>query len=309
MDNLTTLLDRKEYGLVLDLTDGSDDPKALYCRISAYLGLGKAKEAMEILENKRELLYKDSPLRCLRCNFELRFILGEFDEAYDDAKYFSSLPYVSQEVEEELNSLEKKIRYNERQSSLKNKYSEEDVRRLLLNGKDVYELMALLSSFNDARTIYYSETLCQMLEKNQSNIVKTYGLLLLVKAKYPKEIHFSKKGKEHVLIPSGMVLPFEGKEAKELLSLLQKETKDPSLFSIAKDLINNIMFELYPENIFETYPVGLMLVSLVNIAHSYLRSSFDDSPLLEKYGLKKEEVDKTQEKLLSILNEAEQINV
>lgn len=309
MDNLTTLLDRKEYQLVLDLTENNDDAKALYCRISAYLGLGKAKEAMKILEDKREILYKDSPLRCLRSNFELRFILNEYDEAYEDAKYFSSLPYVSQEVEEELRSLEKKIRYNERQSSLKSKYSEEEVTNLLLNGKDVYEIMALLSSFNDAKTIYYSETICKMIEKNESNIVKTYGLLLLVKAKYPKKIHFSKNAKTYDLIPSEIRLPFEEKEAKELLSLLEKETKDPSASSIAKNIINNVMFELYPENIFKKYSVGMVLVVLVNIAYSYLRSSFDDSLLLEKYGIDKKEMDSVQEELLAILKNAEQINV
>ncbi len=309
MDNLTTLLDRKEYKLVLDLTENNDDAKALYCRISAYLGLGKAKEAMEILEAKREILYKDSPLRCLRSNFELRFILNEYDEAYDDAKYFSSLPYVSQEVEEELRSLEKKIRYNERQSSLKSKYSEEEVTDLLLNGKDVYEIMALLSSFNDAKTIYYSETICKMIEKSDSNLVKTYGLLLLVKAKFPKNVHFSKNNVSYDLTPSKMCLPFEEKEAKELLSLLEKETKDPSASSIAKNIMNNVMFELYPENIFKKYSVAMMLVVLVNVAYSYLRSSFDDSALLEKYGVDKKEADSVQEELLAILKNAEQINV
>lgn len=309
MDNLTSLLNKKEYELVLELSKGNDDPEALYCRISAFLNLGKAKEAMDLVEKKREILWNASPLKCLKANFELRFILEEYDEAYADADYFISLPYVSQEVEEVLRSLNKSIRYSERQSSLKKNYSDEEVEKILLEGKDQYEIISLLTSFNDAKAIYYSSKIITMIKTTKSNIVKTYGLMLLIKAKYPKEIIFDKNGQTYHITPSEELLPYERKETKDLLEMIQKEVKDPSLFNIAKNILNNFMFELFPENILNKGSLNVYCVALVNLSNSYLQSKADINPLLEKYGLSQKEVDDTQNFISETLNKAEQIKV
>ncbi len=309
MDNLTSLLNKKEYELVLELSKGNDDPEALYCRISALLNLGKAKEAMDLIEKKREILWNASPLKCLKANFELRFILEEYDEAYADADYFTSLPYVSQEVEEVLRSLNKSIRYNERQSSLKKNYSDEDVGRILLEGKDQYEIISLLTSFNDAKAIYYSSKIVTMIKTTKSNIVKTYGLMLLIKAKYPNEIVFDKNGQTYHLMPSKELLPYEKKETKDLLDMIQREVKDPSLFNIAKNILNNFMFELFPENILNEDSLNTYCVALVNLSNSYLQSKVDINPLLEKYRLSQKEVDDAKNFISETLNKAEQIKV
>ena len=309
MDNLVTLLDRKEYQLVLDLSQGSKEPSALFCRISAYLGLGKAKEAMEIVEKHKDILWKDSPLKCLKANFELRFLLEEFDEAYEDEKYYSSLPYVSQEVEEYLRSLPQRIRYNERQSSLKKNYSEEEVRESLLHPKDTYEVMSLLSSFNDAKTIYYAPSLLEMLKTSSSNIVKTYGFMLLVKAKYPSEVSFRKNGDDFHIIPCKFLLPFEEEKAKTLVAMLQKEMKDPSMFHIATTLLNNYMFELYPLSIFDASSLENIFACFVILSHEYLQSSLDEDAFLKERSLPKEEVETLKKEVSLILKKAEQMKV
>ena len=309
MDNLVTLLDRKEYQLVLDLSEGSKDSSSLFCRISAYLGLGKPKEAREIVEKNKEILWQDSPLKCLKANFELRFLLEEFDEAYEDEKYFSSLPYVSQEVEEYLRSLPQRIRYNERQSSLKKNYSEEDVRETLLHPKDTYEAMSLLSSFNDAKTIFYADSLLEMLKTSTSNIVKTYGFMLLVKANYPLEVSFEKNGESFHMIPCKTLLPFEEEKAKTLVSMLQKEMKDPSLFHIATTLLNNYMFELYPLSIFDKYSLENLFACFVILSHEYLQSAFDEETFLKDNFLQKEEVELIKKDISSVLKKAEQMKV
>ncbi len=309
MDNLTTLLNKKEYELVLELTKGNDDPDAIFCRISAFLNLGKAKDAMDLIEKKRQILWDRAPLKCLKANFELRFILEEYDEAYSDADYFTSLPYVSQEVEEVLRSLTKRIRYNERQSSLKKNYSDEDVNALLLGNGDQYEIISLLTSFNDAKTIYFSSKIVQMIKTSNSNIVKTYGLLLLIKAKYPNEITFDKNGHSYTMNPSKENLPYEKEETKKLLSMVQKEVKDPSLFNIAKDILNNFMFELFPEDVLSKYSLNTYCVALVNLSNSYLQSKTDLSPLLEKYGISQKEMEEAKNFIFDTLKNAEQIKV
>lgn len=214
MDNLTTLLNKKQYDLVLELSKGNDDPEVLFCRISAFLNLGKANEAMDLVEKKRNILWEASPVKCLKANFELRFILNEYDEAYKDADYFKSLPYVSQEVEEYLRTLDESIRFSERQSSIKTNYTDEEIEEILLGNGDEYEKISILTSFNDAKVIYHSQKIVKMISLSNSNIVKTYGLMLLVKAKYPKEISFSKNGVDCKIIPAKEVLPYERKRSE-----------------------------------------------------------------------------------------------
>ncbi len=45
MDSLKTLMDKKQYDLVLKLTENSQDSLALFYRLSAMLATGKSEEA------------------------------------------------------------------------------------------------------------------------------------------------------------------------------------------------------------------------------------------------------------------------
>ena len=80
MDNYKTLLEKKEYDLLLSLTEGDLSPAGLSYRASAYLAKGDAKQAFNILNAHRDELYKVSPLKTMKSIFELRFILKEFEE-------------------------------------------------------------------------------------------------------------------------------------------------------------------------------------------------------------------------------------
>ncbi len=264
---------------------------------------------MDLVEKKRDILWKASPVKCLKANFELRFILNEYDEAYNDATYFESLPYVSQEVEEYLRSLDESIRFSERQSSLKTNYSDDEIEEILLGDGDDYEKISILSSFNDAKTIYHSQKIVKMIALVNSNIVKTYGLLLLVKARYPKEISFSKNGKDYRIVPMNETLPYERKEAKYLLYIIQKEMKDPSLYNIAKNILNNYMFEDFPLDPFKGKDLNLYYLALVNLSLEYLHSKMDLAPFLTKYSLKEEDVRKISDEISETLKKAEQIKV
>lgn len=309
MDSLVTLLNQKRYDLVLDLTKNATDADSVFCRISALLALKRSEEAMDLIIEKRQILWEKSPLRTLKANFELRFILQQFDEAYDDAAYFSSLPYVSQEVEECLHSLGKTIRYNERQSSMKFTYSEEEVRNILATSTDSYEIISLLSSFNDAKATYFASSLKELLIRSESSIVKTYALMLLIKIKYPEKISFEKNSQQYNVIPKDLLLPFQEDNAKKLSEDIKKEVKDPSLFNIANSLLNNYTFELFPSSIFEKYEEKTYLASFVNLAHKYLQQEYDSKELLERLSLNEENVFLCQKEIEDTLAKIEKITV
>ena len=56
MDSLKTLMDKKQYDLVLKLTENSQDSLALFYRLSAMLATGKSEEALTLIKEKRQIL-------------------------------------------------------------------------------------------------------------------------------------------------------------------------------------------------------------------------------------------------------------
>ena len=93
MDNYKTLLEKGEYELVEQLTRLSKKPKELLYRLSALLSLSRYEEAVDILVSDRDILWKENPVLTLKVNFEVRFALKEFDEAYEDLAYFQNIRY------------------------------------------------------------------------------------------------------------------------------------------------------------------------------------------------------------------------
>ena len=193
------------------------------------------------------------------------------------------------------------------------------VRKDIIEGKlDIDSLQEKKLEIIDAYSHYMQmkvltneefDSLLEMLKTSTSNIVKTYGFMLLVKAKYPLEVSFEKNGENFHMIPCKTLLPFEEEKAKTLVSMLQKEMKDPSLFHIATTLLNNYMFELYPLSIFDKYSLENLFACFVILSHEYLQSAFDEETFLKDNFLQKEEVELVKKDVSSVLKNAEQMKV
>ena len=61
MDSLKSLMDRKDYELVIKLTENSQDINYLFYRISAFLALGRGEAALETIKNNRMILQGTTP--------------------------------------------------------------------------------------------------------------------------------------------------------------------------------------------------------------------------------------------------------
>ena len=106
MDSLKTLMDKKQYDLVIKLTENSNDSIALFYRLSALLVVGKSEDALNLIKTKRLILQNKLAL-LIKFHIEILCLLGRFDEAYSELKYYEDLPYESQEVEEILREMPK----------------------------------------------------------------------------------------------------------------------------------------------------------------------------------------------------------
>ena len=147
MDSLKSLMDKRQYDLVIKLTEDSQDMNYLFYRISALLATGRGEEALSVIKKNREILQGDLSL-LMKVHIEILCLLNNFDEAYEEIKYYENLPYVSQEVEEMIRDLPKLVREEEKKS-LSSRELSNDVLRERLKSND--ETVVLPAPFGPIR--------------------------------------------------------------------------------------------------------------------------------------------------------------
>lgn len=296
MDSLKTLIVKKQYALVLDLTKKSHDIDSISFRISAYLGLGQLKEALALIK-KYKTQFKDGLFNVMKVHFEVLLTLQKYDEAYEELKYYQNLPYISQEVEEYLHDATNMIRTHERRNNTNQQQSKEEIVATLQNEQDSLVLLTALSNVRNYNILEFSDLLIWFMKrKNINTFVSTYPLFLLVSGGYDKEISFSKNGKEYAVVPKELEPPFTNKNYYPLIGIIEQTAKDPSVSEVAVSLLNELIIILYPENIFD-YEINLLAGALLAIAYDHFQIARDDRALSSRLNI---EIAKMQDLAVSL---------
>jgi hypothetical protein len=303
MDSLKTLIEKKQYDLVLDLTKDSKDPTSTIYRISALLGLQKPKEALDLFLRVREELYKQSPLKTIQNDFELRFINNDFDGAYADLDLFKDKPYVSQEVEEYLRLLPSLIRKNERDSELNVDKSDDELINVLENSKDDYEILSTLSFLENRDLAPFISSLKKLLISSHHPSVKTFGLLLLVSKHYQGEVNFLKGKKEYHLVPEKLDAPFSGLVFDGFISNLKNMAKNPSASQVAISILSDYIIDEYPEPVIKESTDYTLMLALLKISGEYLHDDLQIEDLIKEHNLTMKDVTSLADKISKTLKE------
>ena len=98
MDSLKTLMDKKQYDLVIKITENSEDSLSLFYRLSALLAVSRINDALALIKEKRQVLLT-KPAILMKIHIEILCLLGKFDEAYEELNYYKELPYENQQTE------------------------------------------------------------------------------------------------------------------------------------------------------------------------------------------------------------------
>ena len=247
MDSLKTLMDKKQYDLVIKLTENSNDSIALFYRLSALLAVGKSEDALNLIKSKRLILQNKLSL-LIKFHIEILCLLGHFDEAYAELKYYEDLPYESQEVEEILRSMPTYIRDQEKASFGNRRIDEDEIRQRLMSKNDE-EVLAALDEIKSLPINNYLLNILKLMNSHPRQVIRSFALLLLVNAKYDKEVQFLHFDKLVTVNPSKLPDPFSvpGFDSLESLSFaLQNEYHDPSVAQNALHVISSYLLYVYP---------------------------------------------------------------
>ena len=291
MDSLKSLMDRKEYDLVLRLTKNSTDPNELFYRISAFLGSGKYQEALECIETNKAILQKDL-LLLMRVHIEILCILGQFDDAYAALEYYKNLPYESQQVEELLKDLPEMIRLEERKRYTTSILDEDELIKKLGSNEQNDVLMAI-DSVREREIGPYLSAINKVMLNFPKQSIRSFALLLLVQKKVDKELKFKHMDNIITVNPSKLEPPFIGDDFNDFVRDLNNALKDPSLAETAIQLISTYIIYIYPDKLSVNH--DLLISALYLLANEYLQSK--DSKDLEEISLEYD-VDPEEIKLL-----------
>jgi hypothetical protein len=287
MESLKELIEKKEYQRVLELTKESKDAEALFCRVSAYLGLGRYQDARILLVKERDALWAKNPILTMKATFETRFGLEEFDEAYQDEEDFANRPYISQEVEEVLRGLKEYIRKAERASYSKRPKSEEKIREELTSDVDDFTLLQTLGQIQKDPTPYLKE-IREIATSGRNSMLRTFALLLLVGANDKSLLCFSKNGKDYEVSPAALTRPYSGPRFQQFIALLEGASRNTSIVQSAHALFDNYVLSLYPEDALDK-DLSLLVAALLILAGRYLHSDPEAHDFFHKHEINEEE--------------------
>ena len=303
MDSLKTLMDKKQYDLVLKLTENSQDSLALFYRLSAMLATGRSEDALKLIKDKRQILLA-KPGVLMKIHIELLCLLGKFDEAYSELRYYQELPYENQETEELLNSLPKYIREEEIKVYKRQEVGQDELRKKLLSKNDV-DVLSALDAVRGQSLESFLLPIINILKNYPKQLVRTFALLLLVAKKYDKKVEFLHGDKLIEVIPSELdepfIIPGLG-NIDDLSSLFQNEYHDPSLSQNAINVLSSYMVYIYPNKV--NYSKEELLVVFGYIAKELLQNKDNDlDKLCEKHGLDKQEIKEEVNKIKAHLED------
>ena len=248
MDSLKSLMDRKDYELVIKLTENSQDINYLFYRISAFLALGKGERALATIKANRKILEGDLSL-LVKIHIEILCLLNNFDEAYEELKYYENLPYESQEVEEILRAMPNYIRNAEKESFRSKNIDEDELnKRLMCDNEE--EVLGALDQIKSLSLNNFLPNVLKLISSHPRQFIRTFALLLLVHSNYNHEVEFLHINKVKKVNPSLLPEPFVVPGFKDLNAItnaFMKEYRDPTIMQNALQELSSYLLFIYPE--------------------------------------------------------------
>lgn len=250
MDSLKSLLDQKNYELVLKLTEGSEAPNDLFYRISAFIYLGKYEDALYVIQDHQKIL-EGNLVSLVNAHINLLCVLGRFEQARTVLDYYNNLPYQSQVVEETLRKMPEVIELEEKKQTTLKFYDNEQIEQYLKSDKDEDVLIGLDTVRN--RDIFtFLPIIQEVMVKHPRQMIRSYSLMLLVQKEVDRELKMNSNGEIIDVNPKHLNPPFTSVVFNDTIRLIDSEYKDPTLSQSATQLFSEYEMYLYPRSLKDT---------------------------------------------------------
>ncbi|MDY0100977.1 MAG: hypothetical protein WCZ47_00670 [Bacilli bacterium] len=291
MDSLKELFAKKEYELILSLTNKSHDALSLYYRLESFFHLEQFEKAIALIK-KENNHFKEYTFEMMQIHFASLIKLKLYEEAYQIVKHYENFPYISQEVEEYLSSAPQMIRNYELKNRPKPLLSDEQLETMLLHPKDENDLIIALENIRQRKVSNFFKPLRKLIVGNvASNFIKTFALMLLIENKDGKEITFTKNEKTFSLIPKDINLLDYNLLEEDLFDDIETLTKNTTIRDVSRQLFDQLFFLLFPDVVANIDETNLLTGSLIVLAGEYLKTQINLDDIILKLQLNKNELE------------------
>ncbi len=272
MDSLKTLMDKKQYELVLKITENSQDSLSLFYRLSALLAVNRINDALSLIKEKRQYLIS-KPGILMKIHIEILCMMAKFDEACEELNYYKELPYENQQTEELLRYLPKYIREEELKFYKRREVGQEEIRKKLLSKNDT-DVLTALDAIRGQDLQAFLLPILNILKTYPRQMIRSYALLLLVAKSYDKVVSFLSQGQLIEIKPSELkdpfVLPNIG-DIEAISQLFQNAFHNPSLAQNAINILSSYLIYIYPNSI--NYSADQLIVIFGFLAEDLLKTN------------------------------------
>jgi hypothetical protein len=245
MDSLKTLMDKKDYELVLKLTESSRIANDLFYRIASFTALNKPEEALKVINDNKSILETELPV-LMKMHIELLVNLDRYDEAKSELEGYEELPYFSQVAEEQFISLKKYISEAEKNHIKGNNFISDDQIRSYLASKDDELILAGLQSLKDKDLRNYISSLIPLLVGDTKQSIKSLALMTLVDKKWDHPVKFFHNDAIIEVVPRDLTPPFVNDDFKNVIVRMSNKYKDPVVLNNAIELLSTYIIYNYP---------------------------------------------------------------
>lgn len=303
MDSLKTLMDKKQYELVLKITENSEDSLSLFYRLSALLAVNRINDALALIKQKRQILLT-KPAILMKIHIEILCLLGKFDEAYEELNYYKELPYENQQTEELLRYLPKYIREEELKVYKHREVGQDEIRKKLLS-KDDNDVLSALDAVRDQPLENFLLPIFNILKTYPKQMIRAFALLLLVAKKYDKVVSYLYLDKIIEVKPSTLGDPFVIDGVGDISSIsqaLQNAYHNPSLVQNAVSILSSYLVYTYPNK--PQYTLDELIVIFGYLAEDLLQiSDYDLVGLCEKRKLDLDKIKKESAEIKELMKD------
>ena len=272
MDSLKTLIDQKNYELVIKLTERSESVNDLFYRISAFIYLGKYEEALFVIQDHQKIL-ESNLASLINAHINLLCALSRFDQAYTVLDYYNNLPYQSQVVEEVLRKMPEVIELEEKKQSKIRFYDDEQLEAYLKSDK-VEDILIGLDTVIHRDVLSFLPLLQEIMLNNPKQMLRSYTLMLLVQKEVDRPLKMKSVDEIIEVNPKHINPPFTSVVFNSTVKIMDQEYKDPSLAQSAAQLFSEYEMYLYPRSIKES-PKDLAAAFYI-IARKYANQPVND---------------------------------
>ena len=272
MDTIKSLMDKREYKLVIKLTENSQGVNDLFYRVSAFVGDGQYEAALNCIQSHRKILEKRLSL-LMKMHMSILCALGLFDVAYKELEYYKNLPYESQETEEMLAKIPDYIRAEERKMLQRQSQISDEELIKLLHAPDVQDTLGALDLIKERNIKNFLPALKSLMVEHKVQSVRSFALLVLVSGEINEVVKFSHKGEIIEVNPSELSAPFKGEDFNFFTKKLELSFKNPSLLETAMTIHATYIIYNYP--VCEQQYSDEMIVALTEVANNYMKSEPD----------------------------------